>query len=48
MATYPTLESLLAASVTELAAVGDPANPKRKVGKAVSERLYGLLHVKTV
>lgn len=44
MAAYPTLETLLAASVTELAAVGDPANPKRKVGKAVSERLYGLLH----
>jgi hypothetical protein len=44
MVAYPTLETLLAATVTELAAVGDPANPKRKVGKAVSERLYGLLH----
>ena len=44
MATYPTLETLLAATVTELATLYDPANPKRKVGKAVGERLYGLLH----
>jgi ERCC4-type nuclease len=43
-AKYQSLEALLAATATDLATVGDPANPKRKVGKAVAERLYGLLH----
>ena len=41
---YKGFAELLAASVGDLAAVSDPANPKRKVGKAVAERLYGLLH----
>ena len=46
VAKYPTLESLMAATASELATVGDPANPKRKVGKAVAERLHGLLRGK--
>jgi len=41
---YGTLELLLGASAAELATVADPVNPKRKVGKAVADRLYGLLH----
>lgn len=45
VAKYPTLESLMAATAAELA-IGDPANPKRKVGKAVAERLHGLLRGK--
>ena len=44
---YQTLEALLAATTADLAAVSDPANPKRKLGKAVAERLYGLLHKKS-
>jgi ERCC4-type nuclease len=41
---YTNLESLLVATAADLASVTDPANPKRKVGKAVADRLYGLLH----
>ena len=39
-----TLENILKADSGDLAAICDPENPKRKVGKAVGERLYGLLH----
>lgn len=45
VAKYPTLESLMAATASELV-IGDPVNPKRKVGKAVAERLHGLLRGK--
>ena len=41
---YQTLGQLISATAIDLAAVADPVNPKRKVGKAVAERLYGLLH----
>lgn len=41
---YSNLESLLVATAADLAVVTDPVNPKRKVGKAVADRLYGLLH----
>ena len=44
MCNFPSLESLMAATATDLAGVTDTNNPKRKVGKAVGERLYGLLH----
>ena len=44
LGTYTTLESLLGASAADIAVISDPSNPKRKVGKAVAERLYGLLH----
>jgi ERCC4-type nuclease len=44
VAQYSSLEKLMVATADELATVGDPTNPKRKVGKAVAERLYGLLH----
>lgn len=44
LGSYGTLELLLAAPVGDLAAITDPTNSKRKVGKAVAERLYGLLH----
>jgi hypothetical protein len=44
---YQTLEELMAATTADLAVVSDPANPKRKVGKAVAERLHGLLHKKS-
>jgi ERCC4-type nuclease len=40
MSKYPTLESLLKATAEELALVSEG---KRKVGKAVAERLHGLL-----
>ena len=40
----PKLNELFLATALELAAIADPANPQRKVGKAVAERLYGLLH----
>jgi hypothetical protein len=40
---YSSLEELMKASSVELAAVGD-AGSKRKLGKAVAERLFGLLH----
>jgi len=43
---YSTLETLMSATAADLALVVDPTNPKRKVGKAVAERLYGLLHKK--
>jgi ERCC4-type nuclease len=46
VAKYPTLESLMAATAEGLALISDPANPKRKVGKAVAERLHGLLRGK--
>jgi ERCC4-type nuclease len=41
---FITLEQILKATSGELAAVCDPTNPKRKVGTAVAQRLYGLLH----
>ena len=42
---FPNLDALLAATAVDLALVGDPQNPtKKKLGKAVAERLYGLLH----
>ena len=46
-AVYPSLENLMAATAADLAVISDPANPKRKVGKAVGDRLYGLLHKKS-
>jgi ERCC4-type nuclease len=45
---FTTLESILKLTLLELAGVTDPENPKRKVGKAVAERLYGLLHHTTL
>ena len=45
MTKFTTLKDLMAATADELAVITDPANPKRKVGKAVAGRLYGLLHV---
>ena len=39
---YPKLSDLLAASAADIAAIENGS--KRKVGKAVAERLYGLLH----
>lgn len=44
---YPSIEELMAATAIELATITDRVNPKRKVGKAVAERLYGLLHKKS-
>jgi hypothetical protein len=44
MRSFPTLESLMDATAADLAPVTDTTNPKRKVGKVVAERLYGLLH----
>jgi len=44
VAQYKSLDELLKATEDELALVSDPGNPKRKVGKAVAKRLYGLLH----
>ena len=42
---YPTLETLMAAQAADLAVIGDPQNTaKKRLGKAVAERLYGLLH----
>jgi len=41
---FSSLEALMSATTEELAAIADPSNPKRKVGKAVAERLSGLLH----
>ena len=41
---FTTLPSLLLATAADLAVITDVTNPKRKVGKAVAERLYGLLH----
>ena len=41
---YKCLETLLATTADELALISDPTNSKRKVGKAVAARLYGLLH----
>lgn len=42
---YPTLEMLMVAQAVDLALIGDPQNPaKKRLGKAVAERLYGLLH----
>ena len=41
MSKYPTLEKLMTATAEELASVSEG---KRKVGKAVAERLHGLLH----
>jgi ERCC4-type nuclease len=45
IAKYPSLQSLMAAQAADLALLGDPQNPtKKRLGKAVAERLYGLLH----
>lgn len=41
---FPRLDLILKATVDELAGISDIENVKRKVGKAVAERLYGLLH----
>ena len=43
MSKYSTLEALMAATASDLAAISEEG-AKRKVGKAVAERLYGLLH----
>ena len=43
MAKFGTLETLMAATAADLVMV-DPENPKRRIGKVVAERLYGLLH----
>jgi ERCC4-type nuclease len=40
---FGTLEALMAATAPDLIMV-DPENPKRRIGKVVAERLYGLLH----
>jgi ERCC4-type nuclease len=42
MSKYPTLEALMAATASDLAVISEEGS-KRKVGKAVAERLYGLL-----
>jgi ERCC4-type nuclease len=42
MSKYPTLEALMAATASDLALIGEEGS-KRKVGKAVAERLCGLL-----
>jgi len=44
MSKYPSLEALMMATAAELAAIAEPPPSKRKVGKAVAERLHGLLH----
>jgi len=41
---HTSLEVILKLSQDELTLICDPENPKRKLGKAVAERLYGLLH----
>ncbi len=43
MSKYTTLEALMMATAPDLAAISEEG-AKRKVGKAVAERLYGLLH----
>jgi len=43
MSKFPTLDSLMAATAADLAAIAEVAPGKRKVGKAVADRLYGLL-----
>lgn len=43
MSKYTTLEALMTATAPDLAAISEEG-AKRKVGKAVAERLYGLLH----
>ena len=43
MSKFGTLETLMAATAADLIMV-DPENPKRRIGKVVAERLYGLLH----
>jgi hypothetical protein len=42
MSKYPTLEALMAATASDLASISEEG-AKRKVGKAVAERLHGLL-----
>jgi hypothetical protein len=42
MSKYPTLEALMSATAADLATISEEG-AKRKVGKAVAERLYGLL-----
>ena len=43
MSKYPTLEALMTATAADLAVISEEG-AKRKVGKAVAERLHGLLH----
>ena len=43
MSKFPTLDSLMAATAADLASIAEIAPGKRKVGKAVADRLYGLL-----
>lgn len=43
MSKYSTLDSLMAATAADLAAIAEAPPGKRKVGKAVADRLYGLL-----
>jgi ERCC4-type nuclease len=43
MSKYPTLEALMMATAADLAVISEEG-AKRKVGKAVAERLHGLLH----
>ena len=43
MSKYTTLEALMAATAADLAIISEEG-AKRKVGKAVAERLHGLLH----
>ena len=43
MSKFVTLETLMAATAADLIMV-DPENPKRRIGKVVAERLYGLLN----
>ena len=45
---YASLEELLKATSGDLALITDPQNPKRKLGKAVAERLFALLHNITI
>ena len=44
MSKYSTLEALMTATAVDLACIVEPPPSKRKVGKAVADRLYGLLH----
>jgi hypothetical protein len=43
MSKYPTLEALMTATAVDLAAIAEDPPSKRKVGKAVADRLHGLL-----
>ena len=41
---YPSLDSILKATSDEISELNDSEHSKRKIGKAVAERLYGLFH----